>query len=335
MTAPQAVGAPAAPVVQSVAAAEMGAAREAATTNEATGEDIVSDARAEARKLLFSESEPEAAPEEAEPAAEAAPEPEKPKVEEKKDERSEDEIALSKQWKRFRQDRKEFDAKVKADTQRAEQLAAREAALKGREERHADPIAYLNAAGWTKDKIIEFIQSDGKVDPEILIKQLGEKHQRELEELRAERQREHEALTHERTARELENLKSQLDTEVSTMVKEDDFKLLQRFTAKKGEAGVQKRVRDIIAEVWNKKKQVLDPRDVLVYLENELAEIQLGDAPGQLPAVQSAKAAAAEPRPITNQSTSQRTVIPSNYDEEDPEARRERAQKILRGEIEE
>lgn len=333
MTAPQAVGTPVvAPV--SVAAAEMGAAREAASTNEATGEDIVADARAEARKLLFSDKEePETPTETEEPKVETKPE--EPKSEEKKDERSEDEIALSKQWKRFRQDRKEFDAKVKADAQRAEDLTRREAALKEREEKHADPIAYLSAMGWSKDRIVEFIQSDGKVDPEILIKQLGDKHQRELEELRAERQREQEALKNERTARELENLKSQLDSEVSAMVKEDDFKLLQRFTAKKGEAGVQKRVRDIIAEVWNKKKEVVDPRDVLVYLENELAEIQLGDAPGQLPAVQSAKAAAAEPRPITNQSTSQRTVIPSNYDEEDPEARRERAQKILRGEIEE
>ena len=302
--------------------------------NDASGVDIVSDARQKARELLFSDKEPEKeAPEEpkVEAKPEAAPEPEKPKPEE----RSQDEIALSKEWGKIRRDRKAFDADSKKLKAEMEAFKSREAALAAKEAKLNDPVAFLNENGWSKDRIIEFIQSDGKVDPEILIKQLGEKHQRELAELRAEREREREGLESEKQQRQLASLKSELDAEVSALAKEPDFKLLQRFIAKKGEAGVQKRVADIIAEVWNKKKEVLDPRDVLVYLEQELAEIQLGDAPGQPPAVKSANAAAVEPRPITNKATSERTVIPSDYDEEDPEARRERAAKILRGEIEE
>jgi hypothetical protein len=338
MAAPQVPGTPAAAPVAVPVAAPVATPQQVSDANEATAESTVEDARRAARELLFSDKPDEEAPEEgAEPEApkvEAKPElePEKPK----EPERSEDEIALSRQWKRFRQDRKEFDAKQREFESKAKSYEEREAKIAAREARMSDPVAFLAESGWTKDKIVEFIQSDGKVDPEILVKQFSEKHQRELEELRAESAREREALKHEQNARQLATLKAKLDDYVVTAVSsEPDFKLLQRFVAKKGEAGVQTRVRDIIAKVWNEKQQTIDPRDVLVYLEAELAEIQLGDSPGQPPAVKPANAAAAEPRPITNQATSQRTVVPVDYDEDDPEARRQRAAAIWRGEAEE
>lgn len=290
-------------------------------------------ARRKAREVLFSDKEPEEAlaeVEKKEAKPEAKPEPEKPK----EPERSEDEIALSREWRKFRQDRKAFDAQSREFKAKTESFAQRETKLAEREAQMNDPVQFLAAAGWTKDRIVEWIQSDGKVDPEILVKQFSEKHQKELEELKAEREREREELKLEKQGRQLETLKHELDTEVASMAKTDpEFALLQKFIAKKGEAGVQKRVRDIIAQVWNQKQQVVDPRDVLVYLERELAEIQLGDAPGQAPAVKSANPAAVEPKPITNQATSQRTVVPVEYDESDPEARRARAAAILRGEI--
>ncbi len=300
--------------------------------------DDAAEARRKAREVLFSDKEPEEALADAEK-PEKKTEPEKKP--EPEPEAKEDEVQLSKKWAKVRA---QEDRLVKRQKEFAEQQRAFEAtktefeSLKSKltEERAlvtSDPVQFLASQGWTKDRIVEWIQSDGKVDPEILVKQFSEKHQKELEELKAERERERQELMLEKQARQIETLKSQLDAEVSVMAKEPDFALLQKFIAKKGEAGVQKRVRDIIAQVWNQKKEVVDPRDVLVYLERELAEIQLGDSPGQVPAARPANPAAVEPKPITNQATSQRTVVPVDYDETDPEARRARAAAILRGEI--
>lgn len=333
--------APAAPppatVVDAPAATEALASADSGDSGE-IGEDGLTAARREARRILFAAEEP-ADGETEEPKAKESPkpeakvEPEKPKEQEP---RSDDEIALSKEWRKFRLDRKAFDAQSKELKAKADSFAEREAKLAAKESKLNDPVAFLAENGWTKDRIVEFIQSDGKVDPEILVKQFSEKHQRELEELRAERKREQEALEFEKNQRKLESLRSQLDAEVATMIgAEGEYPLLKRFVAKKGVDGIQKRVRDAIAAVWNKKQEVVAPEDALAYFEAELADIQLGDAPGQLPAVQSAKAAAVEPKPITNQATSQRVVVPSQYDETDPEARRRRAKAILDGEIEE
>jgi hypothetical protein len=316
-------------------------APEAATLD--TGEsgdsgDEAADARRKAREVLFSDKEPEEASADADKSKGAKPAEKKPELE---PEVKEDEVQLSKKWAKVRA---QEDRLVKRQKEFAEQQRAFEASkseveslktkLAEREAQMNDPVKFLAAAGWTKDRIVEWIQSDGKVDPEILVKQFSEKHQKELEELKAERERERQELLVEKQSRQLETLKHELDTEVATMAKTDpEFALLQKFIAKKGEAGVQKRVRDIIAQVFNQKKQVVDPRDVLVYLERELAEIQLGDSPGQVPAARPANPVAVEPKPITNQATSQRTVVPVEYDESDPEARRARAAAILRGEI--
>lgn len=347
MSAPQIVGtpAPAAPAPPP-AATDTPAAPDAVETPAASddsggdGEDEYVKRRREARKILFDPEEPA---EPAEPTEDKPKEPKEPKVEAKTEpekpkepERTEDEIALSRQWKRFRQDRKELDSKVREFETRTKSIEEREAKLAARESKHADPLAYLMEMGWTKDKVVEWIQSDGKVDPEILVKQFSEKHQRELEELRAERQREKEQLELEKNQRKLEALGAELDAEVATMVGGgEEYPLLKKFAAKKGIKSIQTRVRDAIARVWQQKQEVVAPEAALAYFENELAEIQLGDAPGQLPAVQSAKAAAVEPKPITNQATSQRVVVPSQYDETDPEARRRRAKAILDGEIDE
>lgn len=339
MEAPAAAPAPAAPAAPPPTLGELMTAPDAPDAGAAEADsgdsgDEAAEARRKAREVLFSDKEPEEAAADAEKKPEAKTEPEKkPEPEKPKDERSEDEIALSREWRKFRQDRKAFEADQKKFKATVEGLTQREAKIAEREAQMNDPVQFLAAAGWTKDRIVEWIQSDGKVDPEILVKQFSEKHQKELEELKAERERERQELMQEKQTRQLETLKHELDAETVSMLKDPEFSLLQKFVAKKGEAGVQKRVRDIIAQVWNQKKEVVDPRDVLVYLERELAEIQLGDAPGQVPAVKSANPAAVEPKPITNQATSQRTVVPVDYDETDPEARRARAAAILRGEI--
>lgn len=295
--------------------------------------DELSVARRKAREILFAKEEPEEGAEEP-----PAPAPAPPKVEEK----PKDEIALSKEWARVSAQEKRLKEKQRVYLEQNTALQGeREAVLKAKQEHEAlinDPVAFLSKAGWDKDKIVQWIQSDGKVEPEILIKQLSEKHQREMEELRSERKREQEELNLTRQTREMERVEGELGQEVKTMVSTDpELAILKRLVSKdpkKFEAFIDGRVKKIITDVWKKSKQAVDPRDALLYLQSELAELQLAD-PGQAPAVKPATPAAVEPTPITNQATASRTVRPVEYDESDPEQRRARAAKILAGEIDE
>lgn len=337
----------AAPVVATPVAAPPPNAAEPAAPEVAAGAgepgddaDPVAEARRKARELLFNGVEAEV-DEHGEP-VEVKPEPKpeaKTEPEAKPAEKDGDEVALSKKWAKFRaqetrlvERQKAHAAEQKAFESKTKEFAAREAKLAEREAQMNDPIAFMQSAGWDKDRIVQWIQGDGKVDPEILVKQLSDRHQKEMEELRAERERERNELQTEKQNREFQRLGAELDRETSAMLQEADFPLLQRFTAKKGEQGVQKRVKDIIAAVWREKQTVVDPREALAYLERELAEVQLSDSPGQVPAARPANPAAVEPKPITNQATAQRTVVPQE-DDDNLDGWRARARKIMRGEI--
>lgn len=296
--------------------------------------------RAKARELLFSGKSEE------EVEAELAPKP-KPKAEVAKPEEKDD-IALSKEWARVSAQEKRLREKQKAHLTEVESLKAeRETLLKERSEREAlqnDPVAFLQKAGWDKDKIVQWIQSDGKIEPELLIKQISEKHQKEIEELRAERSKERTELDNARRERAKAETEAALGDEVLHMSKSDpelaDLRRLLEKNPKKFEPFIKNRVGSILQEVWKKtfdpatgKGTLVDPREALVYLQAELAELQL--APGQAPAARTANPGAVEPSPITNHATSQRTVRSVDYDEMDPEARRARSEAFLRGEIEE
>ena len=252
-------------------------------------------------------------------------------------------MVQSKKWAKLRaqEDRlvkrqKEFAEEQKSWGERTKAIEAREAAIAEREALVNDPLALLNKAGWTKEKIVDWIQSDGKVDPELLIKQISENHQKQIEELKAERERERVELENAKRQREFQRVEGELYAEVSAVLKSDqELPSLQKLLQKRPqqEAFLQRRVGEIIRTVWQAKQEVVAPRDALLYLESELAAIQLAD-PGPAPAARPANPAAVEPRPITNQATSQRSVQPlSNYDESDPEARRARARAVLSGEL--
>lgn len=291
--------------------------------------DVVTDARAEARKVLFEGGEePAAAP--------AAPKtPEAPKPEPTETDLSRGFSRLSAQEKRLKERQREF-------------LAEQESFKKQREEYEArtkfdnDPIAFLEKQGWSKDKIVEWIKGDGKVDPEILYKQLAEQSKKQIDDLRAEREQERRELESQRQQRRKDETEYQIGEKSLKLTREDpelgDLKRLAEKNPGKFEPFIKRRVGEIMRQVWEKtydpqtrQGTLVDERDALVYLQSELAELQLGPAQG--PAVQSAKPGAVEPRPITNQASSQRVVQPVKYDESDPQARRDRARKILEGEL--
>lgn len=304
----------------------------ASTGDDGSEADEIGAARRKARELLFDGKEPEETESPDKPKAKPV-EPEKPK--------EDSDLELSRRFakadaqeKRLKERQKTHLAEVEAFKAKSEQLEAKSRDL---EIAYSDPIAFLGKAGWDKDRIVQWIQGDGKVDPEILIKQLSEKHQTEMEALRKEREEERRQLQQTKQDRELQRLEGELYQEVSSLVKGDqELGVLKRLVDKnptRWEPFIQQRVGNIIATVYKQKQQVVDPRDALVYLQSELAEMQL-ENPGQVPAVRSANPAAVEPSPITNRATSQRTVVPVDYDETDPDARRARAAAVLRGEIE-
>jgi hypothetical protein len=298
---------------------------------EGSGEDDgdLEVARRKAREILFDGKDPEAEPE---PEAKPKPvEPPKPKAEEK------DEIALSKKWAKVTAQEDRLVKRQKEHAAKEDALKEREAKIAAAEQKMNDPVAYLAERGWTKDQIVQWIQSDGKVDPEILVKQLDERHRKEIEELRAERAKEREELENTRRQRDMERVTSELAREVKHLYLNDSelslVKTLVEKNPKKFESFMQSRVEQIIRTVWDREKQVVDPRDALLYAQQELAELQLAN-PGQAPAVKPATPVAVEPTPITNGATSSRTVRPVDYDESDPEARRAKAARILAGEEE-
>ncbi len=206
-------------------------------------------------------------------------------------------------------------------------------------------MAYLQKAGWDKDRIVKWIQDDGKIEPELMVKQLDDRYKTEIQKLREERETERRELENSRRERQMADTEAELGRVTLDLARTDpelgDLKRLIEKNPKKFEGHFKERVGAIIREVWKKtfdpatgKGTVVDPRDALVYLQQELAEYQL--SPGQAPAARTANPGAVEPSPITNQASSQRTVRAAvDYDELDPEARRARSEAYLRGEIEE
>lgn len=313
------------------------------------GGDDVENVRSKAREILFSGKSDDEVEAELKSKPETKPAPEKPKVE---PEKPKDEIELSRKWAKYNDQNERLVKRQKAHLAEVEtktkELSDREAKLAAREALHNDPVKYLVDHGWTKDQIVDWIKSDGKVDPEILVKQLESRHQQQIEELRKEREREKAEFQREQEdrqrQREMQRVENELNQEVKQLVDSDsELGVLKRLVAKKPEkfeAFVNKRVGEIIREVWRRTfdpetetGRTVDPREALLYLQSELAELQLTD-PGQAPAVKPATPVAVEPTPITNGATSQRVVRSTQVDESDVDALRAKAARILAGEEE-
>lgn len=310
--APQAVVPPSPPPE---APAEAGAGPEA----------VVEDARAKAREILFAKGE-EPEPEKSEVKPEPPKKPEEPPPETEISKRY---AKVHAQEKRLSERQKAFLAEQETFKSRAQQLEQREALAK------SDPVAFLEQTGWTKDQIIDWIRSDGKIEPEKLIKDLDSKYQQEIQRMREEREAEKAALEQERRQRDVQKVEQMLVDEVTHHLGSGRFPILASITQGDAEerGSLDQRVKEITLQVFQKTKKAVEPHEVLEYLEGRWAKT-VSRLPGQAPAVKSASPVAVEPKPITNEATASRTVRPVDYDELDPEQRQARVQAILRGEIE-
>lgn len=293
--------------------------------------DIVEDARAEARKILFEKREEEAE-------AEAKkPEPAAPKVEEKPKEPDQpSDTEVSRRFAKVHAQEKRLSERQKAFLAEQESFkAAREEVESLRSRAKADPVAFLEQTGWTKDQVIDWIRSDGKIAPEQLIKDLDSKYQQEIQKMREEREAEKLAFEREKAQRSVQKVEQMLTDEVTALLGEGKYPILASITGGDAEerSSLDHKVREITMQIWHKTKKAVEPHEVLAYLEGRWAKT-VARLPGQAPAVRSANPVAVEPKPITNAATAERTVRPDDYDELDPEQRQARVAAILRGEIE-
>jgi hypothetical protein len=317
----------------------------------------------QASKVMDGE-EPEAAPE-------AAPEPEKTpeeltdeerqanrrkKLSDDKGKLDQDKLdnafaKLTAEGKRLRAkaeahkaERAQFDeAKARYDAainQAAERVNAKEAAqLKFDEEMKTSPLGALERAGWTVEKLVKWIQNDGKSTPEDMIESTRADYdkrfteqQAKLAELEANIQkRQFEAVARsyqEKATRQMAELMPQyelvskydLQTEVAP-------KILQKLTHIYREGGE-------LNDVKYPKGTALDPKVVLDHFEAQEAKqlARFGFRPGQAGAANSAaKPGASQPKALSNSDTSSRSVKPPSDDdgEFDREAAWREVQRVL------
>lgn len=301
-----------------------------ADTGADDGGDEISSARAKAREILFAKEEPQEAEEKPKAKAEEpkAPEPEKPK--------EPDETEVSRRFAKVHAQEKRLKERQQAFLQEQEAFkAARAEVDEYRTLAKSDPVKLLERAGWTKDQVIEWIRSDGKIEPEKLIKDLDERYKSEIQKLKEEREAEKRAFEQEKRAREVKQVEQMLTDEVSSLLGAGKYPILASIVTGDAEerASLDQRVREITMQVWQKTQKAVEPHEVLEYLEGRWAKT-VSRLPGQAPAVKSAPPVAVEPKPMTNGASSERTVRSVDYDEMDPEQRKARADAILRGEIE-
>lgn len=298
-----------------------------ADTGADDGGDEISTARAKAREILFAKEEPTEAPK-LETKPEPKPEPEKPK--------EPDETEVSRRYAKVHAQEQRLKARQQAFLQEQEAFKARAAEVEQYQSlAKSDPVKLLERAGWTKDQVIDWIRSDGKIEPEKLIKDLDERYKSEIQKMREEREAEKAAFEAEKRQREVKQVEQMLTDEVSSLLSAGKYPILSSIVTGDAEerASLDHRVREITMQIWNSKREAVEPHEVLSYLEGRWAKT-VARLPGQAPAVKSASPVAVEPKPITNGATSERTVRSVEYDEMDPEQRKARADAILRGEIE-
>jgi hypothetical protein len=204
-----------------------------------------------------------------------------------------------------------------------------------------NPVQYLLKAGWTKQDIADFIVNDEKLPPERLIAEADQRMKTQVEDL-DRRQREFEQnQAKEKTqskAREYENL---VDSQVRAMAPK--FSLtLKMATVDAGEGGdplsvMHKAVLNYISSDYKRRVEAgeqnvkaLAPRQALEYFESRLERQRAAladEVPGQAGAGKTAaQPGAGQPRPLTNDSSSERSApLPQSGGEEQDEAVRQKA----------
>lgn len=193
---------------------------------------------------------------------------------------------LSKSWtayrakqKRLVAERAAFAEEQRKSTERQATLDKRQAELDSIEtEGKTNPVKALERLGYTKDQVLEFLASDGKIPPEVMLKNAAAEQQKKLDDIQKKLD-EQTAEAEERKKASIEAQRQQervsvergvAESMVDVLVQEKaKYPTLLRVAQKAGPEAL-KMVLNEVAEHFKKTKNVLAISDAMVQVEQAL-----------------------------------------------------------------
>lgn len=256
---------------------------------------------------------------------------------------------LSNAFAAYKRKHKALVADREALTKREAEFKAREEALAKREtelnqtfeEGRTNPIAALTKLGYSKEQVLEFLASDGKIPHDVLLKQATEAQKAELEAIKkdieaqkAEQKRRETEAAEQRRQQDLRGFEHRVGTEIVDILTTPDgmakYPVLLRVAKKSGPDALRA-VLNNMAQHYMKEKKPLAISDAMMQAERAFkahAEIFVDlqpqtttvPDPRQAGAVEPANPGSIEPIPA-NSSTVRGVVKKKTLDEMDDDER--------------
>jgi hypothetical protein len=221
----------------------------------------------------------------------------------------------------FKAEKATFDtAKAQYDSaveQAAQRVMQQEQEFNTRKDRaRKEPLAAFEELGWTVEKLVKFIQNDGKHTPEDLIEKTRSEYDQRIQEQEARL----EELNNSIKKGRFEQAAKSYETRAVETMREllPKYELVSKFDL---QTEIAPKVLQNIAHIYREggvidgvqypKGTALDPKTILDYFEKQesAALSRYGFRPGQAGATASvAKPGAAQPKPLSNADTSSRSV---------------------------
>lgn len=221
----------------------------------------------------------------------------------------------------FESAKAQYDAAIETAAQR---VTAKEAEFaKFEADAKTSPLGVLEKFGWSVEKLVKFIQNDGKHSPEDLIKDTKSEYEKRFET----QQKELEELRNSLKQDKVKSAASQYEANAIKTMEGlmDKYEFINKYDLK---TEIAPKVLQNIAHIYREggeingvkypKGTALDPKTVLDYFEAQTAKevSRFGIRPGQAGATSSvAKPGAAQPKALSNADTSSRGVKASDEDE--------------------
>lgn len=204
-----------------------------------------------------------------------------------------------------------------------------------------DPLGALEKSGWTVEKLVAWIQNDGKHTPESLIEDTRSKYDTEIAELKKQQQELQEGIKKSRFESAAGEYQAKAIKTMEGLMPSYEF--ISKYDLK---TEVAPKVLQNIAYIYREggkvgdktypKGTALDPKVVLDYFEAQTAKevSRFGVRPGQAGAASSAaKPGAGQPKTLSNADTGARGVRTEDDDDSvfDREAALRRVNQMLNG----
>lgn len=257
---------------------------------------------------------------------------------------------LDREWTRFRAQEKRWKDTRKEEHGAIEktkaELAARDAEFAQKEQAYnarielgrKNPLSMLKEAGWEWPQLIAYVDSQGEIPHDKLVRDMKLEYDKELEKTRAEVEAIKKEKQQEARAKQIREFESAVETEVTTTL--DSFPRLKAFHAAMTAKGKPHQVLNAVFKHLDdsaKQKNFLAPSQAMRYYEDQLEEAGLYTpvaAPGGVNQLEAVKPQVEKLAPLSNGDSGERASTPLVEDDDgefDAEAARRRARATLFG----